>query len=148
GATAACRASNARCDPWVRPSAASSARAVSQGLQHREGRVARGLRTAARARVAVRAAARTEPRALLPAQRLHRKREADQLVDEAREIDLAAAVPARVEPLRQTHTVARKRLGPLGVGRLSLPRRLEHQAERLPKRVTIAREAARAFERD
>src|SRR5262245_44085673 len=145
-ASAACPASSARCDPWEPPSAPSSTRPFAQRPERRKGRAARPFRAATGPRVAVRTAARAEPRAFLPAKRLDRKCEADDLVDESGEVDLAAPVPARSELLRQTHTVARQGVGPLGVRGFSEAGGLEHQAEGLLERLTIAREAAAAFE--
>ena len=108
-----------------------------------------GLVSVATARldVAIHAAARAQPAAFLPAQRLHRKEQCDPLLEEPSEVDLAAAEPAGLELVRETESVAGEGGGALGIRGNPVPRRLQDQPEPLADRLTIAREAAAALER-
>ena len=85
-------------------------------------------------RVAIRAAARTQPPAILPAQRLDGQRERHHLPEKRAEVDLLAPEPPRLELVAQAHAVARQRRCRFRIGRHARPGRLEDQSERLAER--------------
>jgi len=76
-------------------------------VQHREARIGRRGGAAAGAGVQVRAAARAEAAARLPAQRARGQREDDLLVHEGRQVDLVALVVAERQNLEELRLAGR-----------------------------------------
>jgi len=61
-------------------------------------------------------------------------------------VDFAAPKPARLQIITQVQTIASQRLGSFRIRGHPISRRFEHEPELLAEPVTIAREAATAFE--
>src|SRR5688572_568945 len=118
----------------------------AQAGEHRERRGRARLGAAAARDVAVRAAARAEAAAVLATERLDGNGQGQDLSDEAVQMDLGAAEPARFELVGEVEPFVGERSGPFRIGRHAIPRRLEHESEPFADRRTIASEAPAARE--
>lgn len=85
------------------------------------------------------AATRTKTETIFPAKWFHRQRKRNQLEKIWAKIDLLPAEPPDFEFLAKANTVARKRIGSIGVRRYAIARRLKYEAKGFLDGLTIAR---------
>ena len=134
------------CAAWEQPSVASSNQIVTDSLEYRERRIRFHFLAAATRNGEIRSTPGTQTRTIFSTQWLHGKRQRYELREHRPQVDLAAPKPASLQFITQVQTIASQRLGSFRIRGHPVSRRFEHEPELLAEPVTIAREAATAFE--
>jgi hypothetical protein len=134
------------CAAWEQPSVASSNQIVTDSLEYCERRIRLHFLTAATRNGEIRSTPGAKSRTIFSTQWLHGKRQRYELREHRPQVDLAAAKPTRLQFITQVQTVASQRFGSFRIRGHPVSRRFEHEPELLAEPVTIAREAATAFE--
>jgi hypothetical protein len=136
------------CAAWEQPSVASSGQIVSDSLEHCERGIRLDFLAAASRDGEIRSTPGTQARTILSTQWLHGKRQRYEFREHRTQLDLVAPKPASLQFIAQTQAVSSQRLGSFRIRGHPISRRFKHEPELLAEPVTIAREAATAFELD
>jgi hypothetical protein len=131
---------------WEQPLLTSWGQIVSDSREHCERRIRLYFPAAATRNGEIRSTPGTQARTILATQWLHGKCQRYELDEYRPEVDLTAPKPAGLQFVTQTQTVPRQRRSAFRIRGHPVSRRFEDKPKLLAESLTIAREAAPAFE--